>query len=181
MRSFTIAIVLFFSLSALIASGIWKGEGGTISFKSDAPLELIQAESRKLRGAIDPLKNTFAFSVSTKSFEGFNSGLQQEHFHENYIESEKYPTATFSGKFIEDISELEAGTHEVRAKGMLKIHGESVERILKCKMEVDGEEVDISSEFIVPLIDHRITIPQVVHQKIAEEILVKVFITMKKS
>ncbi|MDZ7846035.1 MAG: YceI family protein [Owenweeksia sp.] len=128
----------------------------------------------------DPRKNTYAFSMPTASFHGFNSALQQEHFHENYLESSKFPTASFAGKFIEDLSGLDEGTHEVRAKGMLKIHGESVERIIKCHMALSSEEISVRSEFTVPLSDHNISVPQVVHQKIAEEILVEVQILMKR-
>lgn len=157
-----------------IPQNLWRGDNGKISFTSDAPLEVISAESHNLRGIIDPVKNTFAFSVATSSFHGFNSALQQEHFYENYIQSDKYPTATFSGRFIENISELPNGSSEIRAKGMLNIHGVQAERIIKCTLNISKENIEISSKFIVPLADHNITIPQVVHQKIAEEISVLV-------
>lgn len=176
-----IAILSLFLIisTAYIPQGLWRGDGGVINFESDAPLELIQASSDALRGVIDPAENTFAFALETKTFKGFNSALQQEHFHENYIESEKYPKATFAGKFIEEVSALQEGSHDVRAKGMLTIHGQSVERIIKCRLEVKTNEIVVTGNFTVPLTDHHITIPQVVHQKIAEEIYVEVAITLK--
>ncbi len=176
-----IAAIIISTLSPLKQSGLWKGSKGTIAFTSDAPLELIEAESNQLTGVLKPSENTFAFLILTKSFKGFNSPLQQEHFHENYMESEKYPKATFSGKFIENVADLKEGTHELRAKGMLVIHGVSVERIIKCTAEVSKKEVTITSNFNVPLEDHKISIPQVVYQKIAEEIYVKVKITLQPS
>lgn len=162
-----------------LANGLWRGSNGKISFTSDAPLEVISAQSNELSGIIDPAKNTFAFSLPAASFKGFNSALQQEHFHENYLESKTYPRASFTGKFIENVKDLEPGRHEVRAKGVLTIHGQSMERILKCIFEVREKELGITSDFTVALVDHKITIPQVVHQKIAEEIFVKVQITLK--
>ena len=60
-------------------------EHGKVSFLSEAPLELIKAASDKLKGAIDKTQNTFAFAVDIHSFKGFNSDLQREHFHENYM------------------------------------------------------------------------------------------------
>lgn len=159
----------------------WKGTDGEIRFTSDAPLELIEASSNKLRGALNMTENTFAFLISTKTFEGFNSPLQQEHFHENYMDSDTYPMASFSGKFIEDISELEPGTYVLRAKGMLAIHGVKTERIIKCVIEISPEKINIESSFVVPLEDHKISIPQVVHQKIAEEIFVNAKITLQPS
>ncbi len=58
-------------------------ETGKISFKSEAPLELIQAVSNDLAGAINPANHTFAFTIPMNTFDGFNSALQKEHFREN--------------------------------------------------------------------------------------------------
>ena len=55
---------------------------GYVHFKSDAPLELIQASSRELAGVINCENLTFAYTIPINSFEGFNSPLQKEHFRE---------------------------------------------------------------------------------------------------
>lgn len=154
--------------------GIFRCENGKLSFKSDAPLEVIQAKSNKLRGAIDTAKQTFAWSVDIKTFEGFNSPLQREHFNENYMESKKYPKASFAGKIIENVDFKKNGTYTVRAKGQLNIHGVEQERIIKSQLEVDGNKLRVLSTFTVLLSDHNISIPKVVYQKIAEEIAVTV-------
>ena len=154
--------------------GVFRCENGKLSFKSDAPLEVIQARSNKLRGAIDTAKQTFAWSVDIKTFEGFNSPLQREHFNENYMESKKYPKASFAGKIIENVDFKKNGTYTVRAKGQLNIHGVEQERIIKSQLEVDGNKLRVLSTFTVLLSDHNISIPKVVYQKIAEEIAVTV-------
>ncbi|HND88454.1 MAG TPA: YceI family protein, partial [Saprospiraceae bacterium] len=143
-------------------------------FKSDAMLEVIQAQSKKLRGVIDPANNGFAWSVEVNSFEGFNGPLQREHFNENYLESVKYPRATFTGKIIEKVDFQQDGTYTVRAKGQLSVHGVEQERIIKSTLELKGRRLIIRSSFSVPLSDHSISIPKIVHQKIAEEIQVSV-------
>lgn len=157
---------------------IYKGSEGQVRFVSDAPLELIQASSNDLSGLVDTKKNSFAFLVKTRGFEGFNSPLQQEHFHENYLESARFPSASFTGKFIEDISELPEGKHQIRAKGRLKIHGQTVERIIKCQLLWAPPRMEVESQFTILLVDHQITIPQVVNQKIAEEVRVEVSLKM---
>lgn len=156
----------------------YRCENGKITFKSDALLEVIQAKSGKLRGAIDPANNTFAWSVEIRSFEGFNAPLQKEHFNENYLESAKYPRATFAGKIIEKVDFQKDGTCDIRAKGKLSIHGVEQERIIKSTLEVKGGRLLIRSTFTVPLADHNISIPKIVHQKIAEEIEVTVEATL---
>ena len=160
--------------------GIYRCENGKVSFLSDAPLEVIHAKSNKMRGAIDPEKQTFAWTVDVKTFEGFNSPLQREHFNENYMESKKYPKASFAGKIIESIDFQKDGTYSVRAKGQLSIHGIEQERIIKSQLEVAGDKIRVQATFTVPLSDHNITIPKIVYQKIAEEISVTVDAEMVK-
>lgn len=153
---------------------IYSTQTGTITFRSEAPLEIISASSKKMEGLIDALALSFAFTVPIRSFEGFNNGLQQQHFYENYLETDKYPTASYSGKIIEHLDITKPGTYQVRAKGQLNIHGRSKERILKVELISTGSEIKISSEFLVPLIDHQIEVPRIVNQKIAQEINVSV-------
>jgi len=163
-------------LSAQTGTGnvLLSSADGEISIKSDAPLELIEASSNQLKGVIDITRRSFSFSVNNRSFKGFNSQLQQEHFYENYIEAGKYPQSTFKGKIIEQVDLSVDGNYQVRAKGVLNIHGIDQERIIKADHKVKGGLIFISSSFTVPLSDHNITIPKIVYQKIAEEVMVKV-------
>lgn len=147
---------------------------GTIIFWSDAPLELIKASSNQLKGIFSGEKKQFAFTLNVNTFKGFNSPLQQEHFNENYLESSKYPRASFEGKIIEDIDLKRDGLYSIRAKGNLTLHGVSQERIIKCELTIKGNVVSIKSNFTVLLADHNITIPKVVHEKLASQIKVEV-------
>ncbi len=149
-------------------------KNGNAEFSSDAPLELIHAASKEMQGIIDAEKKTFAFSISTYSFDGFNTPLQKEHFNENYMESSKFPNSSFTGKIIEDIDNSRDGIYVVRTKGVLTIHGVKKERIIKSTIEIKGNSWFISSDFSVMLDDHQITIPRIVQQKIASEIRVKI-------
>ncbi len=147
---------------------------GEISFTSEAPLEVIKAQSKELKGAIDADKKTFAFTVPVKSFEGFNSPLQREHFNENYMESTQYDKATFNGKIIEQIDFTKDGEYEVRAKGKLNVHGIEQERIIKATISTKDGKLSVHSIFTVLLEEHGIAIPKIVYQKIADEIQLKV-------
>jgi len=154
--------------------GVYRCENGKVQFKSDAPLEVIQARSDRLRGILDPERKTFAWTVEVATFEGFNSPLQREHFNENYMETSRFPKAAFSGKIIEDIDFSQNGVFPVRAKGKLVLHGVEQERIIKSQLELRNGTVRVHTTFTVPLTDHDIAIPKVVYQKIAEEISVTV-------
>lgn len=162
--------VLGFKLNAQNKYSVDKGR---INFTSNAQLELIQATSDKVQGLIDLSTQQFAFTVDVKSFVGFNSELQREHFNEKYMESEKFPKARFSGKIIEPVDFTADNSYDIRAKGDLEIHGQKQTRIIKSKITIKNGLINVASSFNVPLSDHNIAIPNIVSQKIATEIEVE--------
>jgi polyisoprenoid-binding protein YceI len=174
---------LLLALSVFICNSfyaqIYICKDGNTKFTSEAPLELIKAQSNKTTGVLDCAAKNVAFSIDIDSFEGFNSGLQKEHFRENYMETEKYPKATFKGKIIEDVDFSKNGTSQVRAKGIFNIHGTDKEKIVKAKITIKDKEIFVETSFEVPLEDHNIKIPKVVNQKIASIIMVEVKATLK--
>ena len=143
---------------------------GQIEFTSNAQLEVISASSSNVSGRINVANNEFAFKVDIRTFNGFNSELQRQHFYENYMETEKFKSASFSGKIIEQIDFSQDGIYEVRAKGDLDIHGEKQTRIIRCRLTLKNKTAILESHFLVPLADHNIKIPKIVNQKIATEI-----------
>ena len=159
---------------------LYYGENGIIEFESDAPLELISASSNELKGAIDVLTREFYFTLPNESFMGFNGEVQQEHFHENYIESSIYKNSTFRGKIIEEVDIRENTSIDVRAKGILDIHGVKQERIINSTLSISENEILLHSTFTILLEDHNIEIPRIVYQKIAEVIMVNVEILLIK-
>lgn len=174
-----ILLVLFSLILFGSKAQIYTCKTGTIKFVSEAPLELIKAQSAKASGVVDAATKNVAFSVEIDSFEGFNSGLQKEHFRENYMETQKYAKATFKGKIIEDVDLAKAGTYTVRAKGTFSIHGAEKEQILKVKITIKDNTILIETNFDVQLEDYNIKVPKLVNQKIASIIGVEVNALLK--
>lgn len=173
-------LLLLFTWSSQAQEVVFLTNSGKVHFKSEAPLEIIEATSNDLQGAIDPVNRTFAFSLDIKRFQGFNSPLQREHFLENYMEIIRFPKATFTGKLIESTDLRQDGEYSVRAKGKLDIHGAVQERIIKSEVSSKNGKLFLRSTFTVPLKDHNITIPKIVYQKIAEEITVTIEAELKR-
>ena len=172
-------LLLFFILvlSSAYANApnlLFSAKTGTITFTSDAPLELIKAGSNQLEGWLNPDTRQFSFAINIKTFKGFKISTQKKHFNENHLESDKYPQATFEGKIIENIDLRRDGLYNVRAKGNLFIHGVVQERIIKCNLTIKNGVVSVISNFIVLLADHNIDIPKVMNQKLASDIKVEV-------
>lgn len=173
-------IAVLFILSATFVfsqasnSNLLKLSKGSIAFVSDAPLELIQAKATEFDALLDTLNGKFAFSVPVTSFIGFNSPLQQEHFNENYVESEKFANATYSGKIIEAWEHPTGSKRIVRTKGKLTIHGVSHEQLIEATLSKLDNQLHVQSAFKITIADYNIKIPRLVNQKIAEEIDVTV-------
>jgi polyisoprenoid-binding protein YceI len=96
----------------------------------------------------------------------------QQHFNENYLESEKFPFATFKGTINELINFSKSGTYNLSASGILNIHGIDQERTIKGKLIIDENNLNLQGRFDVMLTDHKIDIPKLFFKKIAEKIAV---------
>lgn len=170
-------LLLFFSLVLMrpgLAQDLRSVQRSEVTFLSDAPMERITATSTQCSGVIDLRQRTFAVLVPVRSLEGFNSPLQREHFNENYLESDRYPSITFQGRIIESTDLSRSGTYAVRAKGELMVHGVVRERIIPCRIVVTAEGLRVTSSFTVLLEDHAIRVPRVVQQKVASDVQVRI-------
>lgn len=175
--------IVFFALlvsSSALAQKRFAVDNGKLEFTSNAALELINASTDKVQGLLDPATGNFAFIVNTRSFTGFNSSLQQQHFNEKYLETDKFYEATYTGAIIDPVDYKTDGVYKVRAKGNLVIHGKKQSRIIPGTVTVNNGLITIESNFNVPLADHDITIPKIVNQKIATEIMVKLKFELKE-
>lgn len=175
-----VSIILLAASFQLHAQKTFVVVSGKIDFTSDARLELINANSEKAQGLIDPNTKQFAFTVSTRSFKGFNSDLQREHFNEKYMESEKYYKSSFVGTLTESVNFKVDGVYQVYAKGTLLVHGKKQPRTISGTITVSNGTLTVDSYFTVPLADHDITIPKIVNQKIATEIRVTLKFLMEE-
>lgn len=161
--------------------GLYEAENGRVSFESKATLEKIVATSDDLRGMIDAGNNTFRFSVRLDSFHGFNSNLQKIHYNENYVESDQYPNAVFSGKIIEEVNFDKPGSQVVRAKGNFSLHGITLTKIIPARLTItQGGQINVESDFGLNLTEYRVKIPRLVHKKVAQEIKIHVAISLNK-
>jgi hypothetical protein len=174
-----IALVMVLALAAAPARAqVYMLQNAQVSFFSDAPLEDITAVCQGVVGALDLSGRSFLFRVPIKQFQ-FPNSLMQEHFNENYLESEKYPNGTFKGK-IEGAFDLKKdGEYPVTAVGELNIHGVAQNRSLPATLVVKNGQPSLQAKFTIKLADHKIDIPKVVFQKIAEQVEVTITSELK--
>ncbi|HKJ43367.1 MAG TPA: YceI family protein [Sunxiuqinia sp.] len=150
-----------------------KSKDVTISFFSEAPIEDIQAESKRAVSALDTETGAIYFKVPIQTFQ-FEKSLMQEHFNENYLESDKYPYAEFKGKIKEKIDLSKAGIYPVTVQGEMTIHNVTRNYQVEGKLQITGEQIKAQAVFPVKLADHHIKIPTIVIKHIAEVVQVTV-------
>ncbi len=167
---------LFLFLSTFLAGysqHIYKATSGEISFFSKTPMEDIDAVNKNLKALINTKNGDMAFIVTNIGFH-FKKPLMEEHFNENYMESDKYKTSVFKGRIIGDVDFTKDGKYTVKAKGILNMHGVDKEREIDGELTIKDGKINIITEFKVNLKDHKIKIPKLVVKKIAETVKVTV-------
>lgn len=146
---------------------------GRTSFYSSTPAEDISAVNKKTQALLDVTTGEIAVLMTMRDFD-FPNELMEEHFNENYVESAKYPKATFQGKLDQPIDFAKNGRYELSASGIFTIHGVGQSRTLKGTLIVQDNKITIDSKFDVALVDHKIEVPKIVFVKIAQVIEVRV-------
>ncbi len=146
---------------------------GYIKFFGSTPMENIDAVSSQASSVIDAGTNAVVFQVLLNSFT-FEKALMQEHFNENYVESEKYPKAVFKGNIAEKIDFTKAGTYKVTLKGTMSLHGVDKPVSAPATLIVEKGGLKLSSEFAMVPEDYNIAIPGAVREKIAKQMKVTV-------
>jgi hypothetical protein len=151
---------------------------GQATFFSTAPLEDIEALNSRVAAIFDLNTKQLAFSMLMKDFQ-FKNSLMQEHFNENYAESEKYPRARFTGTLVTMPTEdqLRSGPQPVYVQGQLTIHNVKRKVRVPGTLQLRGNDLVVTSKFSVAPADYKIKIPALVRNNIAKSIDISVILT----
>jgi polyisoprenoid-binding protein YceI len=165
-------------ITTALSAQIYLAKTCEISFFSASPLENIEAINKAAKPMINTATGDVQIKINISAFV-FEKPLMQEHFNENYMESEKFPTAMFYGKINEPVDWKKDGETKVTVTGKLTIHGVEKERTLDGLVSVKGDQVTISSKFMVHIADHGVKVPSLYVQNIAEDVQVKINATLE--
>lgn len=165
--------ILFFVLCFVqnaVAQDKFLTKEGYVSFFSHSIVEDIKADNNQVVGIIDTTTHKVAIQLLMRSFM-FEKALMQEHFNENYVESYKYPKATFTGQIM-NFDDLNAQNSETEIVGELTLHGETKEISTKVNVTIEEDEIILEGDFKVEVADFNIKIPAIVRNNIAKTIKV---------
>ena len=174
MKKSIILASLVFTVFSVSAQKYFTKEG-KVYFHSKTQMEKIEATNSKATSVIDFSTGAIEWGVLVKAFK-FEKALMQEHFNENYLESNKFPKSTFKGK-IENVSSIQLGkdgSYPVVIKGTLDMHGVSKPVTDNATFVVKGGAISGTSKLKVLLADHNITVPAVVKDNISKEVEISI-------
>ncbi len=174
-----ILIICLTTLSLFANAEKYLTKTGKIIFTSKTPLETIEGTNKSVAALLDSQTGALDFIVQIKSFV-FDRQLLQEHFNENYMESDKLPKATFKGNItnLASINFAKDGEYKADVTGKMTIHGVTKDVKNTGKIIVKGKSVSIVSSFSVVLADYNISIPGAVKDKISKDVKVSVNCTL---
>ena len=157
------------------AQDVFITRHGQVSFFSKTPLENIDAVNNEVSSVLNVQTGEIGFAVLIKGFH-FERALMEEHFNENYMESDNIPKAGFKGKInnMGTVSISKDGSYAVAAEGDLTIHGVTKKVSIAGTMVVKGTQLQLLSKFKLAPKDYNIKIPSLVADKIAESMNVSV-------
>ncbi|MBN2350133.1 MAG: YceI family protein [Bacteroidales bacterium] len=175
-------LFIFLGFAMNISAQKLISKNGHIRFYSHTPVEDIEANNFQVVSILDPETGSVQFTLLIKSFE-FQKKLMQEHFNENYMESDEYPKASFTGQ-INNLSEInfeKDGNYSAKVSGDLTIHGVTKKINTPGTIIVSKDKVTATAVLIVLPEDYNITIPDVVKEKIAKEVEVTIDVSYNKN
>jgi polyisoprenoid-binding protein YceI len=176
MKYIGIILLAWLSIQNQAGQDLYACKNVKIDLFSSAPIEDIKASSTSGTSVYNAATGDIAFSVAISSFQ-FPKSKMQEHFNENYMESDKYPRASFKGKVQGHIDVTKNGTYPITVTGNLDVHGVTQPRTIQGTLTIANGTISMASEFMVKCVDHKIDIPKLVFKNIAESIKMNVSAT----
>lgn len=176
--------IIIFSIALLSAVAVAQermiSKTGIITFEAlDPTFAEVKATNNSVTCVINPKTGEIASLALVKGFR-FKIALMEEHFNENYVESDKYPKAVFKGK-IEDfnIKSLTFNQKDFNFSGTIELHGKSQDIKSVAKIKKTAVGIEIVTDFTVDAIAFDIAIPTLSKNKVTNNVLVKVEFTVK--
>ncbi len=157
---------------------IYMAKECTISFFSATSMEDIDAKNTAAKPVLNAATGDIQVKISHRAFK-FKDGLMEEHFNENFVETQKYPNAIFKGKINEKVDYTKNGENKVTVTGEMDLHNVKKTITIDGKVTIKDGVVSIYSKFNIKLSDYNIKDPSLIGKSIAEAIDVTITSTLE--
>lgn len=166
-------ILLLIFLPLWLHAQSFKTDKLSVHFYAAAPVADIDALTNSANAVLDIKRKEIKVSIPISAF-SFKKALMQQHFNEKYIESNKYPFASFKGHFKDDLSNKPDGNYLIYVEGKFNLHGVDVHQIIPCQISIQKNVLSVNSSFVLNTKDFKIEPPKILTKPIGEKIEVTV-------
>ena len=176
-------LLLGISTTQLLAQNKYMTRTGSAHFVADGIIkDDVQARSNTVTAVLDASTGQVQARIPVNSFV-FRKALMQEHFNENYLESHRFPNASFKGQIQGWNDQLlqKSGSQKIRFVGTLEVHGVARDINEAGLLEVSNGIIHLETDFKLVVADYGIKVPALVRDKIAKEAEVHVQANLKTS
>jgi hypothetical protein len=172
-KTLMIAVLMLFNLVGMEAQTFYSLKKGNVHFFAGTPLEDIEADNSKTTSFLNIKTGDVLISMPVREFK-FKSALMEEHFNENYMESEKFPKSDFKGKIlnIDQIDFSQSTPFTVKVQGVFTIHGVSQSKTIDVVLKNAAGIIQAETKFNILLGDYNIQRPQILWEKLSEQVAI---------
>ncbi|MBK7105699.1 MAG: YceI family protein [Ignavibacteriae bacterium] len=185
-KIFMYLFISFSSILNLIASEfhVKKSDKNSVKFISDAPIEDFEGVTNNIDGYLYfenelEINSQLHFEVDLRTLDT-GIGLRNRHMRENYLETDDYPMAAYSGKIVKS-EKISENKFKVNLNGEMNIHGVNKKQNIEGIVEFIGDEIKVTTNFNVKLSDHKIEVPSLMFVKIDENMDLHVNFFLEKA
>ena len=177
---FALSYLFFVEGSHVFSQETYGTKSGEIRFEAVVSSFVpVKAVNKEVSAILNAESGELAVLVLIRDFR-FKVALMEEHFNENYMESQHYPKATFKGR-LQRFSKgvlADGRTVETMVKGQLTIKGSTKEVASKAMVKKQDGRISLQTVFEVNPSDFDIEIPKIVQNKIGDNVSVTVALTL---
>ncbi|HKI44220.1 MAG TPA: YceI family protein [Balneolales bacterium] len=180
---FAVVALVFSSLFTLAGAAhaqVYMTKHGHVQFVSHSTLEDFTGKSDYLVGRINLADSTVQFYIDLTTV-STGVRLRDEHMQEEYLQTDKYPFAQFSGKIVSSFNPASADTQQVTVKGTFKVHNVSHVITVSGKVKISPQKLYVYAAWPVKLGDYNIRIPQVLFMKVSPTQAVSISTTLDRT
>ncbi|MEH6763960.1 MAG: YceI family protein [Aequorivita antarctica] len=166
-----ILYILLFLSATCFGQNKFITKTGSLNFEASVPsFEEVAAKNNSVTVIINAENGEIAALALVKAFR-FKNALMEEHFNENYAESDKFPKATFKGKLLAFSFEKLIEVNDLFIEGELEFHGVSKHfDKIPVTLEYSNDKIILSGNFSAKASDFDIKIPKIVQSKVKDEV-----------
>lgn len=165
------------SLALVLSTGLLFAQKKTttsavVNFDATTPIDkLPKAENKTAIASLDTKTGKLAFEITIKNFTFSNPRIQEHFNNEGWMNSDKFPTATFTGELtnLKAINFGKDGTYPAIVLGDITIHGITRPMEANGSIVVKDGKITATSDFKIRLEDFGVNGGAIAAGKVSKE------------